>query len=115
MKAGEERTFSHEDSGQTMRVRYEARQAHGDNGEPAKGYTVGYYDVSGPGEHDYKSFRHSPHGPTLMGAKPYAAEQAERHITSTFLKGREVHPRNGRLGMPTYRAANDNTHQSEMG
>lgn len=64
-----------------MSVRYEAEQAMGDNGRPAKGYTVGHYHVHGPGEDEHASFRHSPQGPTLTGAKGYAARQAADHVS----------------------------------
>lgn len=83
MKSGEEHHLS-DDSGKKVRVRYEAEQAMGDNNLPAKGYTVGYYHVHGPGEDDHESFRHSPQGPTLEMAKPYAAEQAAKRITNIF-------------------------------
>lgn len=61
-----------------VKVRYESEQAMGDDNKPARGYTVGYYHVTGP--KGTKSFRHSPHGPGLTGAKPYAAEQAASHV-----------------------------------
>ncbi len=63
-------------------VRYESEQAMGDDNRPAKGYTVGYFHVTGPS--GTKSFRHSPQGPGLMGAKGYAADQAAGHIASAF-------------------------------
>jgi hypothetical protein len=97
MQHGEERHLQ-TDAGD-YHVRYESEQAMGDNGYPARGYTIGYYHVTGPS--GTRSFRHSPHGPTLEGAKPYAAKQAAEHIISAAFeaKHRDVHPRKGRLGM----------------
>jgi len=86
MSNGDEREVAA--GGKKMRVHYESEQAMGDNGKPAKGYTVGYYNVHGPSEDQYESFRHSPHGPTLMGAKPYAAEQAAQHIRNQLFNDR---------------------------
>lgn len=83
MESGQETEINHPEKGKVV-VRYESRQALGDNNQPAKGYTVGHYQVEGPGEKDYESFRHSPHGPTLMGAKPYAAEQAANRVHALF-------------------------------
>jgi hypothetical protein len=82
MKHGDERHYSANDK--AVKVTYSAEQAMGDNGQPAKGYTVGHFGVHGPGDDDYASFRHSPHGPTLEGAKPYAAKQAADRISRVF-------------------------------
>jgi NADPH-dependent ferric siderophore reductase len=79
MQHGEQRTYSHA-AGQ-FNVRYEAEQAMGDNGLPARGYTVGHFHVTDPSG-AVTSFRHTPHGPTLTGAKGYAAGQAAQMITS---------------------------------
>lgn len=95
MKSGQRQSLTGP-TGKKVTVHYEAEQAMGDDNRPARGYTVGYYHVHGPGEDEHKSFRHSPHGPTLMGAKPYAAEQAAKHISSRL---DDVHPLHGRLGM----------------
>lgn len=84
MQTGEERQLQHSDSDKSVRVRYYSEQAKGDNGLPAEGYTIGHFEVHGPGKNDYDSFRHSPHGPTLMGAKPYAADQAAKRIGQLF-------------------------------
>ena len=84
MKTGQEMEVSHPASGKKVSVRYESEQALGDNNLPAKGYTTGHYHVHGPGEGDYESFRHSPHGPTLMGAKPYAADRAAERVSALF-------------------------------
>jgi hypothetical protein len=84
MKHGQEQYLSHEESGKKVKVRYESEQAMGDNNKPAKGYTTGHYHVDGPGEDDHASFRHSPQGPTLTGAKQYAADRAAERVTSLF-------------------------------
>lgn len=98
MKGGDESQFTNKGSGRSVKVRYEDEQAMGDNGMPARGYKVGYFHAAGPGEDDHKTFRHSPHGPTLTGAKPYAADQAAQHVTRV-LADRPVHECHGRLGM----------------
>jgi hypothetical protein len=79
MAHGEVQNVSHPSVGD-FRVEYEAEQAMGDNNLPARGYTVGHYHVTEPSG-KVVSFRHSPHGPTLTGAKPYAARQAAEHIS----------------------------------
>lgn len=85
MKSGEERTFTHEGmSDKQVRVRYEAEQAMGDDNRPAKGYTTGHFHVHGPGDDDYTSFRHTPQGPTLTGAKQYAADRAAERVSAVF-------------------------------
>lgn len=61
-------------------VRYNSEQALGDNGMPARGYTVGTYSVTDPHTGDTKHFRHTPHGPGLSGAKGAAADDAMAHI-----------------------------------
>jgi len=83
MHSGEDYHLAN-DAGKEVRVRYEAEPAMSDDNQPARGYTVGSYHVYGPGDNDYESFRHSPHGPTLTGAKPYAAEQAAKRIFDLF-------------------------------
>lgn len=101
MQSGEHRSYEHAEAGK-FHVRYEAEQAMGDNGYPARGYTVGHFHVAGPGDNDVTSFRHTPQGPTLTGAKQYAADQAAKHIHTriqTALSGRNVHPRSGRSQM----------------
>ena len=45
MKNGETRTITH-GSGKSVKVQYESEQALGDNGRPAKGFTVGYYHTT---------------------------------------------------------------------
>lgn len=62
-------------------VRYEAEQAMGDDGQPARGYTTGTYRVTDP-KGNLKVFRHTPYKPGGWAdrAKPYAAEQAMDHI-----------------------------------
>jgi len=84
MKHGEEKTISN-GGGKSVKVHYESEQALGDNNRPAKGYTVGYYHtVPDEGTGAPKSFRHSPHGPGLTSAKPYAAGLAADRIASLF-------------------------------
>jgi hypothetical protein len=88
MKHGDELRIDHS-SGKQVEVTYHAEQAMGDNGAPAKGYTVGHFGVRGPGDEDYASFRHTPHGPTLMGAKQYAADRAAERVSSLFRDRRD--------------------------
>lgn len=82
LKSGEETELAHGEK--KVKVRYEAQQAMGDNNKPARGYTVGHFHVQGPGDEDYESFRHSPQGPTLMGAKQYAADRAAERVSAVF-------------------------------
>lgn len=82
LKSGEELRVG--DPTKQVKVRYEAQQAMGDNNKPARGYTTGHFHVEGPGDDDYASFRHSPQGPTLMGAKQYAADRAAERVSSLF-------------------------------
>lgn len=84
LKDGEERTITHEPTGRSVRVRYASEQAMGDNNLPAKGYTTGHFHVYGPGEDDHESYRHSPQGPTLTGAKQYAADRAAERVSNLF-------------------------------
>lgn len=79
MQPDEEREYSH--AAGAFRVRYTAEQAMGDNGQPARGYTTGHFHVTDP-QGKVTSFRHTPHGPTLTGAKGYAAGQAAQMISS---------------------------------
>jgi len=84
MTHGDEAQFSN-DKGKTVKVQYQSEPALGDNNQPAPGYTVGYYHVSPENSEELPtSYRHSPHGPGLMGAKPYAAGQAAQRITAIF-------------------------------
>jgi hypothetical protein len=82
LKHGEEMEVHGHDK--KVRVRYESEQALGDDNRPAKGYTVGHFHVHGPGDDDYESFRHSPQGPTLTGAKQYAADRAAERVSAVF-------------------------------
>jgi hypothetical protein len=89
MKGGDESAFTHKESGKQVKVRYESEQAMGDNGAPARGYKVGYYHIEGPGEGDHETIRHTPHGPTLTGAKQYAADRAAERVSSLFRDRRD--------------------------
>lgn len=59
-------------------ISYRAEQAMGDNGLPARGYTVGGYLVEHPESGKYRYFPHSPYKPDSWAglAKSYAADQA---------------------------------------
>lgn len=80
MQPGEKRGYGYGSPDMpTHWVHYEDEQAMGDNGLPARGFRVGYFHVTNAEGHT-RTFRHTPHGPGLTEAKPYAARLAANHV-----------------------------------
>lgn len=82
MSDGDTKQF--ESEGLSFTVKFRSWGAMGDDNQPARGYTKGEYTVEGPEGSRY--FEHSPNGPSLGGAKRYAADQAEQYIVGLIQK-----------------------------